>query len=410
MTRQIIINSQDLERLKKYTSDLSLDLNINKELAREYYYKNPSLILCDAILYINRNYNNLVIPRINKLEKKFEEENVDTIKSLMDKIENIGINNFKLFWDYNHSRAVEMLKELCKYFLKSNINSLAEIKKWAKESTVEDVIGIQEIKGIGFSTYQYLRMLSGASTSKPNDSIKQAIKDAGIDIPKSNEKKLVTLMENTSKSLGIDVRVLDYAIWEKFSKKSDVIKDRDIEIPYEYEPEVYIRPNDFNDNIRKYIEKFKSCEGYIFLIDKYINKGTINSLCKAFNNSYSNVKEIKIITSVTKNLDLDFKNIFLEAKANFKMIGINLDIKVIMDREIFNQLHDRFLISKNETYNFVSYDAIKKGSLSHIAPILDKNIKEEIKKLFRNVWYDFGVKDLILYWNKIIERKERLLN
>ena len=92
------------------------------------------------------------------------------------------------------------------------------------------------------------------------------------------------------------------------------------------------------------------------------------------------------------------------------MIGINLDIKVIMDREIFNQLHDRFLISKNETYNFVSYDAIKKGSLSHIAPILDRNIKEEIKKLFRNVWYDFGVKDLILYWNKIIERKERLLN
>ena len=46
-----------------------------------------------------------------------------------------------------------------------------------------------------------------------------------------------------------------------------------------------------------------------------------------------------------------------------KVEGINVEIRVLINSKIKNKIHDRYLITKNKTYNFVSADTVSRGQL-----------------------------------------------
>jgi len=76
-----------------------------------------------------------------------------------------------------------------------------------------------------------------------------------------------------------------------------------------------------------------------------------------------------------------------------KVEGINVEIRVLINSKIKNKIHDRYLITKNKTYNFVSADTVSRGQLSHIKEVND------LTKEFNEFWKD-GI-NLLTNWDLI---------
>ena len=62
-------------------------------------------------------------------------------------------------------------------------------------------------------------------------------------------------------------------------------------------------------------------------------------------------------------------------------------------------MHDRYLITKDKSYNFVSADTASRGQLSHIKEV------SNISPIFDDFW-NKG-EDILIAWNKILEIKNR---
>ena len=197
----------DIKRLKDYLSNLSLDI---KKYNDEYEYENPVLILVDAVLSINRNYNNFVVPRLELIKIS----GIDSFTKLEKELSK-GEEYFMSFWNYKHIERVELLRDLLKYYKDfqkiNNIQGDIEtLKTWGKESSVENFKD-WNVKGIAFTTYQYLRMLCGADTVKPDIHILRVVEE-GMG-KKLSPRDSVIAIENISKNMGVGARELDHAIW-----------------------------------------------------------------------------------------------------------------------------------------------------------------------------------------------------
>lgn len=202
-----------VEEFCRFVERLPLDFN---QEPGEFVYESAVLILVDAVLSINRRYDSFVIPRVGLMRK----EGIKTLEELKTKIKNDGEEKFCEVWDYNHPDRVWILKRLVEKFLKIKeelgvSDDLEALHKWGKQSKIEDFKHF-DVKGIGFTTFQYLRMMCGADTTKPDVHLKRAVRD-GIGVTLS-EPEIVRIVEAIAKRLKIPTRQLDYALWTYYSR------------------------------------------------------------------------------------------------------------------------------------------------------------------------------------------------
>jgi hypothetical protein len=80
-----------------------------------------------------------------------------------------------------------------------------------------DHFGSFNVKGIGLATFQYLRILCGSDTVKPDIHIRQAVSD-GLNERVTNDKRVIALVEAAAFSLQISARILEYSIWLHYSE------------------------------------------------------------------------------------------------------------------------------------------------------------------------------------------------
>jgi len=200
------------DKFCNFIKKLSLEFG---NLPEEFDYDNPPLILIDAVLSINRRYREFVVPRIELMKG----ENIKTLEELRRKIDDLGKDGFCELWNYNHPDRVRMLSDLTDKFLKIKkefrlSDDLQVLHKWGKQSKVSDSHDFN-IRGIGFTTFQYLRLLCKADTTKPDRHILRAVKEGiGQNVP---ELEAVDIIEKAAKKLNIPVRQLDYALWKHYS-------------------------------------------------------------------------------------------------------------------------------------------------------------------------------------------------
>jgi len=211
------VNTQVLvDDFINYVRSLNLDFS---QKPGEFDYDNPILILVDAVLSMNRKYDSFVVPRVKLIRKS----GIKTLEEVLKAIEDKGINGFCIVWNYNHPERVEILKRLANKFLQIKkelkvSNDLLVLKEWAKQSTAIDYPKFG-VKGIGFVTYQYLRLMCGADTTKPDVHLKRAVKEGvGKKLP---EAEVVQLVEQSAKRMNVKARQLDYALWRYYSKRAD---------------------------------------------------------------------------------------------------------------------------------------------------------------------------------------------
>lgn len=93
-------------------------------------------------------------------------------------------------------------------------DDLEAMRYWAQQPYKEP-LSAYGVRGIGIATTQYLRMLAGANTTKPDRHIRQAIKDAlGRWV---EDEEAIFLIEAVAQRLDMRATNLDHAIWKLYS-------------------------------------------------------------------------------------------------------------------------------------------------------------------------------------------------
>lgn len=208
-----MVSDAEVEEFCHFVKKLKLDFS---DFPEEFGYNNPVLIVVDAVLSINRRYESFVVPRI----KLTRATGLNSLTGLKKEIEELGLRGFCQFWNYNHKARVEVLKRLVERYLEikriSRIrDDLEAMLSWGRSSSADSFKNFN-VKGIGFTTFQYLRMMCGAETTKPDVHLKKAAQKGTR--KKLSEKNIVLLIEKTAKKLGLPIRQLDHALWKHYSR------------------------------------------------------------------------------------------------------------------------------------------------------------------------------------------------
>jgi hypothetical protein len=72
-------------------------------------------------------------------------------------------------------------------------------------------------RGFGLAGFQYLRMLFGANTTKPDVHVRQYVSEA-VGRRRVSEVEALNLLERAASDAGIGLRDLDTTIWEKSAR------------------------------------------------------------------------------------------------------------------------------------------------------------------------------------------------
>jgi len=211
-------DSEEIKRLVKYLSEIPFDYNVKPE---EFGYTNPVLICLDAVLSINRKYYNFVVPRLKYFQANYPE--VHTLRQISTLIKELGYEGFYVVWNYKHVARVKTLEELIDKFINyvskiQQSDDLIAMKMWAEKSSVKDYAKFG-VRGIGLATYQYIRMMLGVSTVKPDVHIKRAVSQAlGRNVA---DYEAIMLIERASAVMNLPTTCVDHNLWRHFAADSD---------------------------------------------------------------------------------------------------------------------------------------------------------------------------------------------
>ncbi len=132
---------------------------------------------------------------------------------------------------------------------------------------------------------------------------------------------------------------------------------------------------------------------YFYWFDKHFGRKGLEVLIDEIDGS--KVSSIKILMSINANenfskLHRDFK-LFQKELENK---GISASCRVIIDKDVINRLHGRWIISKTYSYNVSPVNSLFMGQYEILA-------KQKTKPNFQE-WWDKGL-DLLQDWNEIIK-------
>jgi len=122
-----------------------------------------------------------------------------------------------------------------------------------------------------------------------------------------------------------------------------------------------LSPKELFSNKKTIRDIIHSCEEHVYWIDKYFSKAGMDWLLELLNTK--KVKLVKILMSPEK-ADEKFISLYNDLKEEFKNNGIKCDLRLITDKNLKADIHDRWIISKNLYYNIPSTDTVMKGQYS----------------------------------------------
>lgn len=172
----------------------------------------PAIALLSVVLAANRNYNKVVKPNIERIEKT-DLANFDQLKQLLS---SKSKEEFYKFWGHKDEKKYNTLLNILdaiNYLKKNNLNVKSDyeiMNFWGINADLlyrkNDVIG--KIPNIATATFQHLRMVFGVDTVKPDQRVKEVL-DYDFGVPKLNDENAIKAVEQIAKVANIKVITLD---------------------------------------------------------------------------------------------------------------------------------------------------------------------------------------------------------
>ncbi len=176
----------------------------------------PAVLVIDCVLSLNRRYDSFVVPRIeNFMEKHPDIQSVNELRILIAKYPTPhDFMHQELNYNYEERantllKVVDFLSQIIRNA--SNMQEDEALKQWAIKAKVEEYQALN-IVGFGIAGFQYLRMLFGADTSKPDVHIIRFV--SNLINRNVSPIEALNLLEASSAYLELSVRDVDTFIWE----------------------------------------------------------------------------------------------------------------------------------------------------------------------------------------------------
>lgn len=221
--KQTIVNPEkdDLARL---IFSLKNDFPVLKPSTDKAWSRPLALRIIDCVLSLNRNYDSFVVPRLDAFEEKFPDVMyVRDLHELISRYDNPA-DFMALELNYYHPYRARILFDVVEKLIKILGNAHRKIEaelleKWAKNAHPQDAKSEFNIDGFALAGFQYLRMLLGANTSKPDKHMINYVSNAVGHLVSAD--KILALLESAAEKLDISLRDLDTNIWERSSRGQD---------------------------------------------------------------------------------------------------------------------------------------------------------------------------------------------
>ena len=189
-------------------------------------YDPPAVKVIHSVISQGLNYRTTVYPRLVDFKKN--RPDVKSVRQLADLMTSYTTPLEFLTEEVNLKNELKagaidgLVKYLCGLIEASpTVPEEETLKQWAIHVEPD---GYKElnIKGVWIATFQWLRMLFGADTSKPDVHIMNFINDT-ID-QKLSESECVLLIEGVALHLEVSERDVDGAIWNFMSSSSRTVR------------------------------------------------------------------------------------------------------------------------------------------------------------------------------------------
>lgn len=189
------------------------------------FSQSPAVKVINSVLSLGMNYKRVVEPKLNAFAEKHRD--VKQVSELATFIARYPTPIDFLTQEFNYkntkknittANAIAAVADvLCDIINASPTLSEEEaLKRWAIQAQPQDYRSLG-IKGFKLAGFQWLRMLFGAETTKPDVHINRFLRDTlNRDTTRT---EAILLIEKTAEHLEIPARNVDRLIWRKMSKK-----------------------------------------------------------------------------------------------------------------------------------------------------------------------------------------------
>ena len=224
------INESDIAAVAAKIETEILPQVAGTEASTDYGYNEATAVaVIDCVLSLNRKYDAFVVPRLETFTKRHPEiQKVGELAELIDSYPtplDFSIEELN-YRDENRARILrEVVQFVCTIVQEVPAVSEEEVlKEWALRAKPHEceTLGIRGFKVAGF---QYLRILFGADTTKPDVHIIGFIADALN--RRVSAYEALDLLEAAAPRLGLSVRAVDAAIWRSRARPTSELHEEE---------------------------------------------------------------------------------------------------------------------------------------------------------------------------------------
>ena len=177
----------------------------------------PAVLVIDCVLSLNRPYDTFVVPRLDIFADRHPK--IQRVTDLAELIANYPTPHafVQQELNYNHEARANTLESVVKYVctIVKRAQTVQEeketLKQWAIQAEPQEHLTLN-IRGFAIAGFQYLRMLFGADTTKPDVHIIGFLSE--LLNRRISEVEALRLLESASESIGLSVRDVDTYIWQ----------------------------------------------------------------------------------------------------------------------------------------------------------------------------------------------------
>lgn len=180
----------------------------------------PPLKVIDCVLSLNRQYDKVVLPRVHEFAGAHRSVmTCDDLRRLIDEHDSPRAFLDKALRTKDARRAetlsgvVDYVRDVQERFTEAT--EAARLERWARWARPGDHLAVG-VPGFGLAGFQYLRMLFGAHTTKPDVHIKNYV--AGIVGIEVTDVHALYVLERAAEITEQPLHWLDVAVWSKASR------------------------------------------------------------------------------------------------------------------------------------------------------------------------------------------------
>jgi len=186
------------------------DFNIIKSNSC-FYNSHLGAVLTDIVLQAGLNYKTVVLPRVLRVYKKYN--NAYNLTSLVNTIDEIGVERFL---DWKNQIKLKRFESIVEYLINNSIQTTDELLLHLnKEPNIESFLSVQ---GIGNKTIDYFFKLMHVETIAVDRHIVNFLNQAEVNF--NNYHSAKRIVEFTADMLNVSRRDIDYSIWNYMSGNS----------------------------------------------------------------------------------------------------------------------------------------------------------------------------------------------